>query len=128
MSAIMRKAAAAGLLALLASSGFAQFPARPLRLVVPYPAGGNGDVVARILAADMAKGLGQYLVVETRPGAVCFARAERSAAEGGAEGNMDAICQSAPEVGSRKSECRKAGKLRTSDFQLPALLITFSPY
>ncbi|HKA44741.1 MAG TPA: tripartite tricarboxylate transporter substrate binding protein [Burkholderiales bacterium] len=46
-----------------------EFPARPLRLVVPYPAGGNGDVVARILAADMAKGLGQHLVVETRPGA-----------------------------------------------------------
>ena len=47
----------------------ADYPTRPLRLVVPYPAGGNGDVVARIVSAEMAKGLKQHIVIETRPGA-----------------------------------------------------------
>jgi tripartite-type tricarboxylate transporter receptor subunit TctC len=54
---------------LLGSAVAADFPTRPLRLVVPYPAGGNGDVVARIVGGEMAKGLGQYIVIETRPGA-----------------------------------------------------------
>jgi tripartite-type tricarboxylate transporter receptor subunit TctC len=64
-------AAIAGLLLLsvLAGAACAQYPVRPLRLIVPYPAGGNGDVVARIVTAEMAKGLGQHIVVEIRPGA-----------------------------------------------------------
>ena len=64
-------AAIAGLLLLsvLAGAACAQYPARPLRLVVPYPAGGNGDVVARIVSVEMARGLGQHIVVEIRPGA-----------------------------------------------------------
>jgi tripartite-type tricarboxylate transporter receptor subunit TctC len=56
-------------LASLADAACAQYPVRPLRLVVPYPAGGNADVVARILGHEMAKGLGQHIVVESRPGA-----------------------------------------------------------
>src|SRR6185503_4147268 len=61
-----------GLVALVAGlslSQAAEYPSRPLRLVVPYPAGGNGDVVARIVANEMAKGLAQNIVVEIRPGA-----------------------------------------------------------
>src|SRR6185503_8891711 len=69
MSASLRIVAIAWLLASLVNSAFAQFPTRPLRLIVPYPAGGNGDVVARIVAAEMTKGLGQHIVVESRPGA-----------------------------------------------------------
>ena len=56
-------------LAMLAGASSAQYPVRPLRLVVPYPVGGNADVVARILGHEMAKGLGQHIVVESRPGA-----------------------------------------------------------
>jgi tripartite-type tricarboxylate transporter receptor subunit TctC len=44
------------------------FPARPIRLVVPYPPGGPTDVAARIIANAMAAKLGQPLVVENRPG------------------------------------------------------------
>jgi tripartite-type tricarboxylate transporter receptor subunit TctC len=44
------------------------FPARPVRIVVPFPAGGSFDVTARILAQRMTAPLGQSVVVENRPG------------------------------------------------------------
>jgi tripartite-type tricarboxylate transporter receptor subunit TctC len=49
---------------------FAQpFPAKPLRVVVPYPAGGVVDVIARTLGEQMSKTMGQPTVVENRVGA-----------------------------------------------------------
>src|SRR6185436_10699321 len=65
----LKGAAGVVLFAAFIGMACAQYPSRPLRLVVPYPAGGNADVVARILGNEMAKGLGQHIVVETRPGA-----------------------------------------------------------
>lgn len=44
------------------------WPTKPLRLVVPYPAGGPTDVLARSLAAKMSEGLGQQIVVDNKPG------------------------------------------------------------
>ncbi len=44
------------------------FPSKPVRVVVPFPAGGSFDVTARILAQRMQAGLGQNVVVENRPG------------------------------------------------------------
>lgn len=47
----------------------AQFPDKPVRWIVPYPAGGGSDVIARVLADAMQDKLGQPVVVENRPGA-----------------------------------------------------------
>ena len=45
------------------------YPNRPIRLIVPYPAGGATDVVARIVAEKMSDELGQQIFVDNRPGA-----------------------------------------------------------
>lgn len=60
------------------------FPARPIRFVVPYAAGGTTDLVARTVGAHMAQALGQPVVIENR---------------GGAGGNigMDAVAKAAPD-------------------------------
>lgn len=46
-----------------------KFPARPIRIVVPFPSGGYADVLARSIATDMSAAFGQPVVVENRPGA-----------------------------------------------------------
>jgi len=58
---------AAGWLAVIhaAAQGF---PARPVRYIMPLPAGGETDVFARVLAKHLADGWGQQVVVENRPG------------------------------------------------------------
>jgi tripartite-type tricarboxylate transporter receptor subunit TctC len=45
------------------------YPSRPLKMIQGFPAGGNADNVARVLAQEMSKGLGQPVVVESKPGA-----------------------------------------------------------
>ena len=58
------------LAAVFAASAFGQaFPTRPITMIVPYAAGGSADVVARPIAAEMGKVLGENVVVELRPGA-----------------------------------------------------------
>jgi len=58
------------LVAVFAASAFGQaFPSRPITMIVPYAAGGSADVVARPVAAEMGKILGENVVVELRPGA-----------------------------------------------------------
>jgi len=57
--------------ALLGTTAWSQetFPSRPVRMVVPYPPGGIGDFVARLIAPKWSEALKQQIVVENRPGA-----------------------------------------------------------
>jgi len=60
---------AAGLLAVVAFSVQAQgYPNKPIRLVVPFAPGGSSSIVARSMAAEMEKSLGQPFVVDNKPG------------------------------------------------------------
>ena len=64
------KTAVALLLALLAGAAGAQdYPARPVRIIVPYVAGGNADIWARTLAQKLTEAMRQSFVVENKPGA-----------------------------------------------------------
>jgi len=62
-------AAALGVLLAAPLPAAAQFPAKPLRVVVPFPAGSSTDTVTRILANSVSQSIGQPLIVDNRAGA-----------------------------------------------------------
>lgn len=72
----------AALIVALPVTARADYPDRPIHLLVPYPAGGPNDVIARLVGAKLSESLKQQVVIENRPGgsgniaAVTTARAE----------------------------------------------------
>jgi tripartite-type tricarboxylate transporter receptor subunit TctC len=70
-----------GMLA-LAGAALAQepsYPNRPIRIIVPFPAGGPSDIVARLLGQRLSEGWGQPVVIENRPGANTLIGAQAAA-------------------------------------------------
>ena len=63
----------------------APFPAKPVRIVVPFPPGGPTDVLARVLAQRLGDSLGQQFIVDNRPGAtgtIATAQVAKAVADG----------------------------------------------
>lgn len=83
---LTRRQLSAGLVLSLAAPAFAQtFPSRPIKLILPYAAGGGTDAIARVVAQAMGEKLGQALVIEnisTGGGNVATATAAAAAADG----------------------------------------------
>ena len=69
MATPFRVALVALLCAASFSSAWADYPDRPIRLIISSAAGGSPDVVTRILAVELTKQLGQTFVIDNRPGA-----------------------------------------------------------
>src|SRR5258708_24136689 len=70
---------------LVALPAAAQYPAKPIRLLMPFPAGATADTVARIVAQPLSQVLGQPVIVDNKPGAdgaIATELAARSAPDG----------------------------------------------
>ena len=65
----MRKLLAAVAAALACSCALAQYPNKPIRLIVPFPPGGAAELGARIFTQPLSQALGQPVIIETKPGA-----------------------------------------------------------
>lgn len=64
-----RRAAVLALGVVTAGAALAAFPDKPIRLIVPFAPGGGTDLIARTLGNEMAKDLGQQVIVDNKPGA-----------------------------------------------------------
>ena len=71
MRSILSTAAAAAmaLLAIMAPAAAQTWPSRPVKLIVPFPAGGSADTLSRLISQELQDRLGQPFVVENRTGA-----------------------------------------------------------
>jgi tripartite-type tricarboxylate transporter receptor subunit TctC len=69
MSKLVKGFLAVSLLGLASMAHAASWPERSVQWIVPYPAGGGSDVIARLVAVDFEKSLGQRVIIENKPGA-----------------------------------------------------------
>jgi tripartite-type tricarboxylate transporter receptor subunit TctC len=82
---ILLAAIAAFAAGLVAPAEAQTFPSKPVHIVVPFSPGGAADILSRVLAESMAKGLGQPVIVDNRPGAgavIAYEQVARAPADG----------------------------------------------
>ena len=80
-----RLLAAVAVLSFVSAAAAQDYPKRPITMIVPFAAGGTSDVIARVVAEEMAKPLGQPIVIENVAGAggsTALARAARAEPDG----------------------------------------------
>jgi tripartite-type tricarboxylate transporter receptor subunit TctC len=100
------------------------YPSRTVRLVVPFAAGGTGDIVARVLADRLAGALGQSVVVENRPGAT-GALGAKAVASSAPDGHTILVGQTG-EMAINQHWSKGLGYDPVADFQ-PVALATIVP-
>jgi tripartite-type tricarboxylate transporter receptor subunit TctC len=69
LASIVLAAALLAASAAVAQASDTDWPQRPIRLIVPFPAGASTDIIARIVGQKLSQGLGQQIVIENRAGA-----------------------------------------------------------
>ena len=114
-------------LALVASAGLVAqtFPSKPVKLVVPFPAGGVGDLVARTISTKLAANLGQSVVVENKVGASAIIGSElvaRAAPDG-----YTLLVASLPVLSINPLQFKDLPYTPEKDF-VPVALIANQPY
>lgn len=116
MKQLPRSLAVLGGLLLSASAVFAQaWPTKPVNLMVPYPAGGPSDAIARIFFNPLGKELGQQVLVENL-GGVSGALAAQKVLAAPADGQF--VFQGSPNEVILSPLANAAVKLKTEDFRL----------
>jgi tripartite-type tricarboxylate transporter receptor subunit TctC len=100
------------------------YPSRTVRLVVPFAAGGTGDIVARVLADRLAQSLGQPVAVENRPGAT-GAIGSKAVASAAPDGHTILVGQTG-EMAINQHWSKALGYDPVADFQ-PIALATIVP-
>ena len=118
---------AVGVLVCVSAPAFAQadYPNKPIRLIVPFPAGGSTDIVGRVVAQKLSERLGQQVVVDNRGGA------------GGTIG-ADAAAKAAPDgytltIGTTSTHAVAAGAYAKRSYNpvkdfAPVSLVAITPY
>ena len=118
--ALAASAMMAGSLTAFAASAPEAFPERPLRLVVPFAAGGFTDILARRFAENMAATLGQPVIVENRVGASGIIGANYVAK---AEADGYTILLETPDTMITAPALMKGTQYKPSDFRQVSLLV-----
>ena len=118
--------AAAGILALTFSSAASAqaYPNRPIRLIVPFAAGGGSDFVGRLIGQKLTEQLGQQVIVDNRPGAASLVGTE-IAAKGAPDGYTLLLADSGYTINIAFYKNAKYDPLK--DFE-PVSVIAETPY